>query len=102
MSAQAQTLMDHIKLLSVKLGSTKESQTDSGKRGVKGNTTQTGKSIGTQRKMLKQHAIDDMPHANAGTNGDNKDSSQQMTNPDQLIPMGDVKVVEHNERLKDF
>jgi hypothetical protein len=32
----------------------------------------------------------------------NKSNFQQMTNPDQLIPMGDDKVVEHSERLKDF
>ncbi|MFQ5687431.1 MAG: methyl-accepting chemotaxis protein [Candidatus Scalindua sp.] len=102
MSAQAQTLMDYIKVLSVKLDGTRESQTDSEKRGVRGNTTQAGKSIGTQGKMLKQHAFDDMPHANAGTNGDNKDISQQMINPDQLLPMGDDEVVEHNERLTDF
>jgi len=102
MSAQAQTLMDHIEVLSVKLGGTREMQTDPEKRGVKRNSTQTSKRIGTQGKMLKQHTIDDIPHANGGTNGDSKDSSQQMTNPDQLIPMGDDEVVEHNERLKDF
>ena len=102
MSAQAQTLMDHIKVLSVQLGDTKESQTDSEKRSVKSNTIQTSKSISTQVKRLKQHAIDDMPHDNTRTNGDNKDSSQQMTNPDQLIPMGDDKIVELDERLKDF
>lgn len=102
MSAQAQTLLDHIKVLSGKLGGTKESQTESGRRGVKGNTTQTGRRIGTQRKLLKQHAIDDTPHANARTNGDNKGSSQQMTKHDQLIPMGDNKAIEHNERFGDF
>ena len=101
MSAQAQTLMNHIKVLSGKLSGTKKSQTDPEKRGVKGNTTQTSKSIGTQVKMLKQHAINDMPYANARTNGDNKNSPQQMTNQDQWIPMGDDKVVEHTVRLKD-
>ena len=88
MSAQAQTLMDQIKVLTVQLGGTQESQTDSGNNRVRGN-------------MLKQPMIDNMP-ANVRTIGDNKDNSQQMTKPDQLIPMGDDKVVEHNERFNEY
>jgi methyl-accepting chemotaxis protein len=89
MSAQAQFLMDQIKVLSEQLNGTRQSQNDSGNNRVRGN-------------MLKQPMIDDMP-ANVKTNGDNKYRSQQMKNPDQLITVGDDKVVEeHNERFKGF
>ncbi len=102
MSAQAQFLMNQIKVLTGQLGGTRESQTASGKRNVKANGNQPYKTIGTQRNMMKPHVIDEMPHANARTNGDNKYGSQQIANPDQLIPMGEDKVVEYNDRLKDF
>ena len=88
MSAQAQFLMDQIKVLSEQLGGTRQSQTDSGNNRVRGN-------------MLKQPIIDNIP-TNVRTNGDNKNSSQQMTSPEQLIPMRDDKVVEHDERFKGF
>jgi methyl-accepting chemotaxis protein len=90
MSAQARTLMDQIKVLTEQLGGTRQSQTDSGNNSAREN-------------ILKQPMIDDMPHANVRTNGDNKYSSQQMKNPDQLITVGDDKVAgEHNERFKGF
>jgi methyl-accepting chemotaxis protein len=90
MSAQARTLMDQIKVLTEQFGGARQSQTYSGSNSVREN-------------MLKQPMIDDMPHANVRTNGDNKNSSLQMTNQDQLITVGDEKVVEeHNERFKGF
>jgi hypothetical protein len=88
MSSQAQFLMDQINVLSAQLGGARQSHTDSGNNSARGN-------------MLKQPMIDDMP-ANVKTNGDNKNRSQQMTSPDQLISMRDDNVVELNERFKSF
>lgn len=85
MSAQAQFLMDRIKVLSGQLGSVSTTPDRTHKRPRKVNNSD-------------QHRSAPM----SPVNGNRKKAAHKKTNPDELIPMGKNSIYEIRERLEDF
>ena len=86
LTAQAQTLMDQVKILTLQVGG-------------KGATHTNHKQEPLQRARPEQRKLST---TNVKGNGDVKKQTGRTEDPDALIPMGDDKVVEHNERFADF
>jgi methyl-accepting chemotaxis protein len=82
LSAQAQTLMDQIKILAVQV----DSKVDKG-------------SHSHEKPPVSTGTVSHMPEtSNVKGNGDGHGA----TEPEAVIPMGENRIVEHSEQLKDF
>ena len=86
LTAQAQTLMDQVKILVLQVDG-------------KGATHTNHKQKPLQRVQPEQRKLST---TNLKGNGDVKKQTGHTEGRDALIPMGDDKVVEHNERFADF
>jgi methyl-accepting chemotaxis protein len=81
LSTQAQTLMDHIKVLATQVG---------------------GSKVNEVSDTHKKSSDSQSSHRHKGNGNSIKDVQDKSKEPEALIPMSENRIPEHDERFKDF
>ncbi|MBC8552670.1 MAG: hypothetical protein H8D23_23825, partial [Candidatus Brocadiales bacterium] len=94
MSAQTENLMDQIKTLASLVGGTGSGESRTGeKKAIRGTSSHGAAGV----KRLKQ-----VRNVVSGSNGGSAKKNPHNTELEALIPMGENRIIEHNENMSDF
>ncbi|MEE9605127.1 MAG: methyl-accepting chemotaxis protein, partial [Candidatus Scalindua sp.] len=105
LSAQSQNLMEQVKILSAQVGGTGDGdvhQDDSVEEALtqQVHSERTGRKVAPVKKLksVRKTRLD----TDGGNEGDVIEDALHKKDLDKVIPMGEEKVVEHDEKSRDF
>ena len=98
LTAQSQNMMEQVKILSAQVNRNTNGISKTGHKEI-GHATHRGPAGSSVHTQPSARFAKSGP---AKGNGNGKGRVQHETTPDDIIPMGEGKISEHNESLKDF